>query len=235
MSITQAVGLLAQTLGGFDFTRIWESRNTTLLLGWILGVFTTPIAELVKDRRRKRQLEIVIRRELHEQQYHLALVSFNAECDYGDGFNRAFLVRTKELIEGYRGADVDPKIKDSIEKCLTMTDEQIAGYAAYSRAKDKGKAIPPFETRYLVAVMGDLRLFSPEFQTKLLAVRADLGKLNFHIQAASDYERFTFTVTDPGNHKAVSDNNRLGLRQVARLARRTAERIEALYPSGISR
>jgi len=235
MNIGQSIGLfiqgVAQAVASVDLTRVWESRSTALVLGWAFGVFTTPVAELLKDRRRKKQLEIVIQRELHELQYQLTLISFTAEIDFGDGFNRDFIVRTKHLISGYRGANLDPKMIENIEKFLKMSDDQIAAYVAYEQAKDRGKVIPPFETRYLDSVMGDLRLFTPDFQTKLISIRTDLGKLNFHIQSATEYERFTYTITDVVNHKAVSDNNRKGLRQVTRLTRRVAEEIEALYPT----
>jgi hypothetical protein len=108
MSITQSFGAflqgIAQFIGNLDGNRIWESRNTTLLIGWLIGFLSTPLLEWVKDRRRRRQLEVAIRRELHELQYRLTLISFAAELDFGDGFNRDFVVRTKQLIASYRGS-----------------------------------------------------------------------------------------------------------------------------------
>ncbi len=235
MNIGPSIGLfiqgVAHFVGSLDPNRIWESRNTTVAIGWLLGFLSAPLMEWVKDRRRKRQLEVAIRRELQEQQYQLALVSFTAEMDFGDGFNRDFILRTKQLIAGYRRANLDPEMMGKVDHFLKMSDEDLAGFVAHSKAKDTGKVIPPFESRYLDSVMSDLRLFSPDFQTKLLSIRADLGKLNFHIQTATDYERLTFTLSDPGNHEKAVNNNRLGLRQVTRLTRRIAEKIDALYPS----
>lgn len=235
MNIAQSFGVFLQSLadavGSLDLNRVWESRNTTLMLGWIIGVFTTPVAEFVKDRRRQRQLAVAIHRELQELQYQLALVSFTTEIDFGDGFNRDYIIRTKQLISGYGGANVDPKMMENVDRFLKMTDDQIAGYVAHSQAKNIGQVIPPFETRYLDSVMGDLRLFSRDFQTRLMSIRTDLGMLNFHIRTATEYERFTFTLTDAHNHKVVGDNNRKSLKAVARLGRRVAEKIEALYPA----
>jgi hypothetical protein len=217
-------------IGSLDATRLWESRNTTLVLGWLLGLASAPLAEWVKDRRRKNQVAIAIRRELHELQYRLALVSFSVELDVGDGFNRDFIARTKQLVSGYRGALLDPEMMRKLDVFLKYTDAETAEYVAHVRAKNRGKVIPPFEAPYLDSVMGDLRLFSPDVQTSLLSIRAHLGMLNDHIETSAYYERLTFTNLEGENYATVVANGRQGLQQVGKLSRRIAEMIQALYP-----
>ena len=237
MSLAQGVGALlqgiGQAVGALDLNRIWESRTTGLIVGFLAGLLSAPIVERVKDGRRKRQIEVAIRRELEELKYRFTLVSFTFEMDYGDGFNRAFIARTKDLIAGYDGANMDAEQAVQInDKFLKKTDEQIEAFAAHTKAQARGKVIPTFQARYLDSIMGDLRLLGTDVQAKLLDIRANIGNLNDMIEAATYYNRLTFTVSTPENHQLADGNNIGCLKTVGREARVIAEKIHTLYSPG---
>lgn len=232
MDIAQGFGLFLQSVahavGTLDLTRIWESRTTALVIGWLLGVLSTPLVEWVKDRRRRVQIRVALRRELEELNYRLVLASFTTEDEFGEGFNRAFITRTKELIKGYRGANHDPQMVAKIDKYLAMKDDEIATYVASQKAKDTHKAIPAFEAPYVDSAMSDLRLLNPDLQSRILDVRARLGMLNSLIADATYYNRLTFTSMSDENHAVAVANSRMVLRLIGRMARIAAEKIHAL-------
>jgi hypothetical protein len=58
-----------------------------------------------------------------------------------------------------------------VDTFLKLSDDELVAYITQSKAKAHGRVIPPFAARYLDSVMSDLRLFSPDFQTKLLSIR----------------------------------------------------------------
>lgn len=161
-----------------------------ILLGWLLGLLSPPIVELIQRRYRRSHLRGSLFIELEGLRLTLAANVYNIAAN-----NRAVNRELVELVEPILRSDkVFPESKkaaDELSSLMQFTDEQIASIMA-SKKPPGPISLKKIAVPFLTSQLSSLYLFSPEFQRIALKICSRLAIINEEIEVAAFNYKKTF-------------------------------------------
>ena len=208
---------------------------TGVVLGWALGLASTPVVEWRKKRKRLRSTKIAISRDLGELAHRLLMVVYSLELSRGE-LDRATLEWLQPHVRRYAGPNPTDNVLASIEMLLKASDSQTSQVSAYEQARTPPGFLPREEASYASSAAAEAHDFEPDYALRLLDIPSHLRMYNEVRADALHYHHLTFEpgVTDD-NHTLAVRNLDSANEHIAMRARVLVEKITALtekYPPG---
>jgi hypothetical protein len=203
-----------------------------LLVGWALGLLSSPIIDWIRRRSDKPRITRALRTELRHLQDTLALVVIRIS-ERRCSLTRATLEALRStLVASGQVAGAGMSLT-AIEGYLKHDDPTLAAFQARNAAgPSKSPSLKTYGLPYLESQLQRLELYSPETQRRLLEIRAGLDLFN---QLAADSMRYHFMTFEggisPENHDAVVNNAERGFDHAGAKANDLVTRIAELLQS----
>lgn len=164
-----------------------------VLLGWVLGFFTTWITDAVKDWKTRTEAGKGIQTELNELRLKLLASIYVLRSHLGT-FDRKLVNWMTPMVAKYEGAQEILPIVNVLNELSGFDDATFDAAAAKIRQilPQHGLALKKYAVPYLEARMDQLGSFSEEMQSTLLSIKGYLEALNQEIDLARHYTDKTF-------------------------------------------
>lgn len=138
-----------------------------VVLGWLLGVLSTPLTLYFTGAVEKRRFACALREELSEVRYRLAALIYSLRNHMGLMDRTALEWQHAELMAYPQGEERD-RLLQGIRRLIDLTDAQLAALAQNSRDPLGSKALPKIITPYLSAKLDTIGLLSAKKQKELV-------------------------------------------------------------------
>lgn len=179
----------------------------SLLIGWLLGLLSPRIIEVIRAKYLRRDLARAIHSEAEDLQYRVAITSFLLVQKYGQ-LSREYLVWVKPKLLCYEGNEPVQSIRALVEQMQAAPDDQLLAVAAHMRAEEgMGLSLKKFSASLIEASLGSLLHFPPEYQRRIHEFRNHLSVLNQEIDRAVESLRMTYdsSITDENHARLKAD------------------------------
>ena len=195
-------------------------------LGWVLGIMSTVVVDLIRREHRRRDLMRSIVSELVDLQYMMAVVAYlmrRKDATIDD----KFLDWLNPILARYDGPWKLEKLKEALAKSRELPEEQRRQIHLHMIAEERGSALKQYSLPFLESVSNELPLCSLDFQRRVLHVKGSLDLFNQHVSFLQAQFMKTFAVADK-NHEAVRTNLSDGYSQLAGTAVGIADAISEI-------
>jgi hypothetical protein len=199
-----------------------------VILGWLLGLLSPQIVDLIQRPYRRRLIRHSLFIELAELRPRLAMLAYLILSQSGD-VDREFVVWTQSMLGTTKNPRSKMTIAEGLKVFLNFDDQQLKQIFQASANPTANTNFPKITLPFLSSQIPTLTLFSSEFQRLALTVLADINTLNEHL----DFLNFNFKKTfDAGlttsNHQMIITNMQIARLSVAQIARNTCDRVTQL-------
>ncbi len=207
-----------------------EVENTILilLLGWVLGWLSPSIVRGITNGYRRKEIRSGIETELKELCYVMAAVVSRTASKFGN-YDRALVKWLIPLFENSEEENRFENLLSSLKKQLEMDDIKFAEFVASKKATTGDTLLyKKYYLPYLELKVGELSLFSEQFQRFVLDVLAHLHLFNETVEEAKSYLKLTYEQISEENRAIVSENLNNSYKHIEERARIIIERIKKL-------
>ena len=176
----------------------------SLMLGWLLGMFSILIVDEVKRYLKKKDFKKGLSIEVHDIGYRLSGVVFLLYLRFGT-YDRDLLNWLFKIYSQYN----DQKMLQRIETLLKSSDEEIDAYAkGLAQQKDiVALNLKKYSLPFLESNMDSISLLDTKLQRLIVQIRARLNSINEEIDLSRFYYEKTFDSTLPDYSSEVIKNN----------------------------
>ncbi len=188
-----------------------------ILLGWLLGLLSPPIVELIQKRHRRAELRRSLFIELEGLRLILAANVYNIAANDGT-VNRELVELVEPIMREDKNFRESKLTAEVLAPLLKLTDEQFAIKVAPK--KPAGPiSLKKISVPFLISQLSALYLFSPEFQRIALKICSRLAIINEEIDVAAFNYRKTFDRLPQPDHATVVTNFLQSYRNILGLCR----------------
>lgn len=177
-----------------------------LILGWLLGLVTLGIGEMIRRVYRKRELVVSVTGELAELQYVMASTASRLRMHLAEETDE-FLDWLIPIISEYAGPAKIPGMEDSLREVrrIPAVQRRIADLARRRQGVDL--ALVKYDLPFLTTQLAELSICAPDFQRRVIWVTRQLDYFNQVVEfARSQFDRsFDSAITD--ENRAVIETN----------------------------
>jgi len=194
-----------------------------LIIGWILGLFSTFIVRLFDNKRERNLFKKKLYSELNLIMPRIIGIYYALNTSLGN-MDKEKLNWTYDMANKYPDG-LKKEIIENIKKLKEQDDSEIKAFSLQS-IKDKsiGKTIIKFDAPILQSYDNAISLFKIDFQKDFLAIRFRINWMNELIELSQYFFRKTFDSNlSPENHKVISSNEIKSYRDIADLTKSIAE------------
>jgi hypothetical protein len=188
-----------------------------VVLGWLFGLLTGPIAEGIRRRRARASLAQAIEFELADIRDQAVMLEHQVHVLHGT-LSRSGLQRTIDGLkdspsEGGRGA------REVLTKLLERGEDAIDELNAHLQKPTTNLSFRALEMPFLMTQLHQIDVFSAPTQQRLLRLKTDIRMFNELAAEVSRYSEMTFNVSVVDDNRARVVGN---LRQAERSAQQRA-------------
>lgn len=204
----------------------WFGAAVLLVLGWILGLLTTPISEFILLKRRLPKIKRHIWTELDDLRHRLASVVWSINANRGSTDHKLIKWHI-HILEEYSGRDDVSTVLELSRKQLLLSPEQLAAVALANRTeKDITPLFPQLRTPFLDSCSNFIPHFNVDCQSALREVvrRIDLLNQTFDEVRVSHQQTFDSSLSD-GDRESIGCNIQRGLDKIEQESQKCANAI----------
>jgi hypothetical protein len=198
-----------------------------VLLGWLLGLFSPRIIELIQRPYRRAELRRSLFIELEELRRKLAALAY-VLAHRSATIDRPLLEWIQPILRANRGSHEDQAAAERIGSLLRLPDDQLQAVSQAVQEIEVGLSMKKYTLPFLTSQIVSLSLFSPEFQRLALDIRALLAILNEEIDVAWFNYTKTFETISSQNHAIVRNNLVGSYRAMITICREIVDKINLL-------
>lgn len=184
----------------------------TILLGWLLGLFTSAIAETIRRPYRRRDLMSAVVDEMIGLQYTMAAFA-HAVRTRNSEVTDDFLDKIIPIIDGYMGPDRLETLAPSLRKTRSIDESQRAAVHRAMQKPNVGMSMREYAIPLFAAQLQDLVICSLEFQRAVLRIRYNLDLFNQLVPYVQSLYEMTFKGLSESDRQAVITNQEQTYRQ----------------------
>jgi hypothetical protein len=164
-----------------------------LILGWLFGLLSPLIVNLIRRAYSKKELFNAIRTEIKECQIRVLYVTNLLGFRCGK-FDKEFLNWCLSYFQNYKGVESIEDAIESIEYFLSVKDEDIENVLALKRAMEKnhGLSLKKFYLPFLDSKIDEVSFFNIELQNIIYDIKSRLQLINEEIDSTIAYFHMTF-------------------------------------------
>jgi hypothetical protein len=178
----------------------------TILLGWLLGLFT----ERIRRPYRRRDLIQAVVDEMLGLQHTMAIVAYLVQVRYTD-VSDAFLDRVLPIVEGYHGPDRNENFILGLKSRGLAEGQRAAAHQA-RRNPSVGMSLRQYTIPLFATQIADLTICSLDFQRSVLKIRYHLDLYNQLVPYTQSLFEKTFNNPSPDDREALITNQEQGYR-----------------------
>lgn len=205
-----------------------ENAILILLLGWLLGTLNPSIIRRIENGDRRKKIRSALKIELKELCHVMAAVVYIIALRFGN-YDRALVEWLIPILENYEGENPSENTLHLLKKQQELDDIEFAKFVALGKANtEAGLSVKKYNLPYLELKVGELSLFSEQFQRLVLNVLADLHSFNATVEEAKSYLKLTFEPISEENRAIASENLKTSYQNIEERARIIIERIKKL-------
>lgn len=201
-----------------------------LFLGWLLGLFSPVIVDLIKKRLSRKALRASFFNELDDVRERLVHLVHLIVAKFGKKDRELLLwVRSniKDSLEIVSSSGEKPS--QIIDRLLELNDEQLANLDTYGKITEGDNlSLKKITLPLIDSKLDSLSLFDVEFQRKLLDIKTQINFMNEELEQARFYFQKTF---DGGiseeNLNLITQNLRDSYLHISRIARTIVQKVDS--------
>ncbi len=207
----------------------------TLTIAWLLGLLAPTIIRRIERKYQASDVGAGIIAEAGHLRYTLALVAFRLRSRLKT-FDQPFITWITGVMDSESGEEEDgPTWREAAKKLLALPVAQLNSAAAAQLVPGQVTRPIPYSLPYLESQLGQLHLFPPDLQRRLMSIRYYLTLFNSDV----DFARQMFDLTfDPAvmavNQLVIDKNIESSYKKLAGRAERLAKEIGELIELGVS-
>ncbi|MFX0090795.1 MAG: hypothetical protein ACFFBD_03445 [Candidatus Hodarchaeota archaeon] len=198
-----------------------------ILFGWLLGLLSPLIVDLVKKHYKKNEIRAGIIAELDEIRARLIGAAFLLTPRYGT-YDRDFINWMLPIIRDYSGTYFSQEVIERFEAISRYDDNQFQAWALTQRreAETRGMNLKTYSSPYIDSTIHSLSSFNAEFQKRLMEIKSQIKILNEEVETSTYYFRMTFdgSLTDE-NQRIIRENLSSNYTNICGTYRRLADKI----------
>jgi hypothetical protein len=177
-----------------------------ILLGWVLGLFSPRIIDIIQKPNRRKKIRESLFIELEELSRKLSANTYLI-YDQRGMIDRAFLNWIKPIMGPVKRRHAELSFGEKFDKTLTLTDEQIQSLFQGEKDKRKHYTLKKSDVPFLDLQIINLSLFTPEFQRLVMRIRSQVRAINEEIDKAwFNYTKTFDSGLSTNNHALVQAN-----------------------------
>ena len=203
-----------------------------LFLGWLLGLLSPVITDMIRSRRLMKEITKGILAELEEFRYDLVAKTYSLSLHVGS-FDREFLKWVRSTMEDcktVRYQDQKVRMLSGVTELLKCKDGDMQEVTEYFISDGtSARSLRKMELPFLDAKLDFISKFEINVQQNLLEIRTRVRTLNELIDESHEYLRMTFDSTiSEENQERVQLNLDTSYVKINEQARLIADRIGKL-------
>ena len=200
---------------------VW-SAGVPLITGWLLGLLSPLLAELIQRPLKRRQLRKSILVQLKHLRYECAGMAFLTKSQSGE-MNRPFIEWAVGIFDKDKGAHDTTDLANVARRFLNFTEEDIAQLAKHgSEARLQMRRL---SIDFLASQVPNVHLFNPEFQRIYHEILGRIATINALADLLRTYELKTFDAMTPENRAALLANHQIASRHIGIFSEQCAKLI----------
>ena len=199
----------------------WFLKFDEVILGWLLGVLSTPLVMYFTAIVERRRFENVLKEELREVRFRLAASIYSLRSHLGQ-IDRPALEWIAAELNAYPEEPVRDRLLAGIRQMLQLTDAQLAALATQPRNPLGTKAVPKVAIPYLSAKVESVGLLCSDKQKELVNLLHYVEVINIKVEELAGWNRVTFEVTNDENHTLASGNADVSIQAIITAAERAS-------------
>jgi hypothetical protein len=197
-----------------------------LILGWLFGLLTGPIADAIARRRAVPTLGRAIKHGLDDVRMHCAMLAFSIRARYEEAGRK----EVEDIVRQLDGLTDDAAIRnlERFRPLLERPDPELQAVVVsiWGRSDSPGRLVRRLEFPFLAVNLHRLDIFSDDTQQRLLRITGDARRANEIASEVDAYFNQTFDGTmSEKNHEAVRNNLISAQRLFATVASRIANSV----------
>lgn len=192
-----------------------------VILGWLLGVLSTPLTMYATDFVERRRFKSVLKEELREVRFRLAVIVYTLRLHLTK-MDRASLEWISAELSAYPGNPERDRLISSLRPLLDLTDAQLAALANQSRNPLGTKAVPRIGVPYLSAKLESIGLLCSSKQKELVNLLHYVEVMNVKAEELAGWNQRTFEVTNNENHALAAGNADTSIQAIITAAERAS-------------
>jgi hypothetical protein len=185
-----------------------------ILLGWMLGLLSPRIVDLMQRPYRRSELKRSLFLELEDFRVRLASAIYVFASSRGS-VDRELLLFIEPILRSDKVYPQSKEIADAVGLMLKLTDNEIGAISLRGASKTGGLTIKKYSLPFLNSQLSSLYLFSPEFQRISLKIASRLEIINDEIDTAMFNYKKTFDSLSTENYAIVLQNYNYSSHQIA--------------------
>jgi len=205
---------------------LWTSM-VLVIVGWLLGVLSPAMIEIIRRQRDYPLLQQSLRADLAELRLLLALSAIGLKTAQGL-LDRELLEWQRDVLSSHRGKSDMAKMLERTNTMLSYSDADLSALAAFE-AQNKvatGHGLKKFSAPTISAMIPTLWQLPRGLQVELLEINQALSHLNEEVEYAQYYFRLTFENLASANHAIAKANLTSSYMNIAGMATRLVEKID---------
>lgn len=183
----------------------------TLVLGWLMGLLSSSIADWVKDSRWRSKARRALLTEVNDLRYRFAGLAYRIAREQGF-LNGELLTAVLPTMKAYRGPYYKDYTAGVFEKLSNLSDTELA---AIPRDQPDGISLQlrRYSVPFLDSMVPQLPLFHPETQAQLLDLRAQLAMMHELVDEHSAFFERTFDPSSMAKNGEIILSNLRGTKR----------------------
>jgi len=199
-----------------------------VLLGWLLGLLSPHLIDLIQKPYRRVLIKNSLFIELLELRPKLAALVYLFTSQTGD-LNRTSIQWIQKMMGDKKRSNSEMTIAEGLSLYLDFTDEQIEMASQLRANPRRNLTLHKESLPFLASQVMSLSLFSPEFQRLALTIQANLAVFNQDIDFISFHFQKTFDSSlSTRNHEALQINMETARSSITQTARQICDQITEL-------
>ncbi|MFH0771683.1 MAG: hypothetical protein V1933_03590 [Candidatus Omnitrophota bacterium] len=174
--------------------------------GWLLGLLTLPVAEVIKKQYHKKEIIKGILLEIKEINLRNILVTFLIASHRGT-VDKKLLILINKAVNEYRADCFPESLVKILEQMLSAPEEQVNIALTSVKKENSVLSIKKYHTPFLDSKFEYLSMFSNEAQLLIFETKA---KISLHNEEIENANYFFKTMLNPALNDDLSktlDNN----------------------------
>jgi len=199
-----------------------------IVLGWLLGLLSPHLIELIQKPYRRVQLRRSLFIEVTELQYRFATLCWMLRQARGE-VNKSFLEWYKLAIRGYKSRYAPLSVEQGVVALLELNDDQLRAMFPSKADTFDYPVLKKYTLPFLASQVTSLSIFSPEFQRLALEINAKLALVNAEIDTMWFFYTKTFDSSLSNiNREAIYQNMRNSRKNIINISQEICDDIAAL-------
>lgn len=176
-----------------------------VILGWILGVLSTPLVMYCTSEVERRRFKNVLIEELREVRFRLIASIYLLRTHLGS-VDRSSLQWMTEELNAYKDKSEQEKLISGINGLLQLSDVQLVALANHGRNPLNSKSFPRVVLPYLSSKVDSVSLLKSNKQKELINLLHYVEVINVKGEELAYWNQHTFVATSNANHTLASGN-----------------------------